>query len=155
MPSTRELSAALQVSRATVAAAYDQLIAEGHLDGRRGSGTFVSQQLPERDTWSGRAALTRAAAAPIRLAAPPAAHEPFAVPLRPGRRGARGTPRSHCLGPRATIIGDAAGMHVVVRFDGPEIARRAGRNGVRLLGTAEYYSGAAVPHEFILRFSGL
>jgi GntR family transcriptional regulator/MocR family aminotransferase len=68
MPSTRELSAALQVSRATVAAAYDQLIAEGYLDGRRGSGTFVSQQLPERDAWSGRAALRRAAA-PIRLSA--------------------------------------------------------------------------------------
>ena len=46
-------------------------------------------------------------------------------------------------------------MHVVVRFDGPEIARRASRSGVRLLGTAEYYSGPAVPHEFILRFSGL
>jgi len=32
MPSSRELAAALRVSRATVAAAYDQLIAEGYLD---------------------------------------------------------------------------------------------------------------------------
>jgi len=48
MPSTRELAASLHVSRATVAAAYDQLVAEGYLDGRRGSGTFVSRELPDR-----------------------------------------------------------------------------------------------------------
>ena len=32
MPSTRELAVALKVSRATVATAYDQLMAEGYLD---------------------------------------------------------------------------------------------------------------------------
>jgi GntR family transcriptional regulator/MocR family aminotransferase len=69
VPSTRELSAALQVSRATVAAAYDQLVAEGYLDGRHGSGTFVSRQLPERDAWSGGTAVTRAEHAAIRLSA--------------------------------------------------------------------------------------
>jgi GntR family transcriptional regulator/MocR family aminotransferase len=66
MPSTRELSTALQVSRATVAAAYDQLIAEGYLDGHRGSGTFVSRQLPERVRWSGRP-VSRAAGGSVRL----------------------------------------------------------------------------------------
>jgi GntR family transcriptional regulator/MocR family aminotransferase len=48
MPSTRELAIALGVARATVASAYDQLVAEGYLEGHHGSGTFVSQQLPER-----------------------------------------------------------------------------------------------------------
>lgn len=56
---------------------------------------------------------------------------------------------------RVTVLGDAAGMHVVVRFDAPGILNRARRNGVRLLGTGPYYSGDPVPNECILRFSGL
>src|ERR1700694_632899 len=40
-PSSRELSLALDVSRATVTAAYEQLIAEGYLDTAPGSGTFI------------------------------------------------------------------------------------------------------------------
>jgi len=41
LPSTRELATALQVSRTVTAAAYDQLLAEGWVEGRRGVGTFV------------------------------------------------------------------------------------------------------------------
>ena len=41
LPSTRALAAALRVSRTVTAAAYDQLLAEGWVVGRRGSGTFV------------------------------------------------------------------------------------------------------------------
>ena len=41
LPSTRELARALQVSRTVTAAAYDQLLAEGWADARRGVGTFV------------------------------------------------------------------------------------------------------------------
>ncbi len=44
--STRELATTLSVARSTVAEAYDQLIAEGYLEARRGSGTFVCSQLP-------------------------------------------------------------------------------------------------------------
>ena len=47
VPSTRELSAALEISRSTVAQAYDQLIAEGYLESARGSGTFVCRELPD------------------------------------------------------------------------------------------------------------
>jgi GntR family transcriptional regulator/MocR family aminotransferase len=47
VPSTRELAATLDVARATVAAAYDQLIAEGYLEASHGSGTFVCRRLPE------------------------------------------------------------------------------------------------------------
>jgi GntR family transcriptional regulator / MocR family aminotransferase len=46
VPSTRELSAELAVSRSTVTVAYDQLIAEGYLETARGSGTFVCRELP-------------------------------------------------------------------------------------------------------------
>lgn len=47
LPSTRALSAELNISRNTVLNAYRQLSAEGYLEGRGGSGTFVSSVLPE------------------------------------------------------------------------------------------------------------
>jgi GntR family transcriptional regulator/MocR family aminotransferase len=47
VPSTRELCAALDVSRSTVTHAYDQLIAEGYLQPSPGSGTFVCRELPD------------------------------------------------------------------------------------------------------------
>ena len=66
-PSTRELAAMLRVSRATVTAAYDQLVAEGYLDGHRGSGTFVCRELPDRALQPRRPDATRAPGAEIRL----------------------------------------------------------------------------------------
>jgi len=47
LPSTRGLASELGVSRNTVLDAYSQLLAEGYLEGRSGSGTFVSDALPE------------------------------------------------------------------------------------------------------------
>jgi GntR family transcriptional regulator/MocR family aminotransferase len=47
LPPTREMAAELEVARNTVNSAYDQLIAEGFLEGRQGAGTFVSRRLPE------------------------------------------------------------------------------------------------------------
>jgi GntR family transcriptional regulator / MocR family aminotransferase len=43
LPATRELSALLGVSRTVVTGAYAQLFAEGWIEGRHGSGTFVAQ----------------------------------------------------------------------------------------------------------------
>ena len=43
IPSERQLSADLGVSRLTVRAALDDLVREGHLVRRRGSGTFVAE----------------------------------------------------------------------------------------------------------------
>ncbi len=40
-PSTRALAAEAGLSRVTVVLAYEQLLAEGYLEGRRGSGTYV------------------------------------------------------------------------------------------------------------------
>ncbi len=42
LPSTRDLAADLGLSRGLVVAAYEQLVAEGRLVGRRGSGTVVA-----------------------------------------------------------------------------------------------------------------
>ena len=46
LPSTRALAARLGVSRASAVAAYEQLAAEGWIEGRTGSGAFVSVDLP-------------------------------------------------------------------------------------------------------------
>ena len=59
------------------------------------------------------------------------------------------------FGGHAIVLGDAAGMHLVVRFDVPDIARRARRRGVALRTTRAYYAGDAPANEFILRFSDL
>ncbi len=46
LPASRVLAADLRVSRNTVVSAYETLLAEGYLDSRHGSGTFVAD-LPE------------------------------------------------------------------------------------------------------------
>jgi GntR family transcriptional regulator/MocR family aminotransferase len=47
LPSTRQLADRLGVSRTSVLSAYDQLLAEGYVEGRAGSGTYVTQDVPQ------------------------------------------------------------------------------------------------------------
>jgi GntR family transcriptional regulator/MocR family aminotransferase len=47
LPATRGLADELGVSRNTVLNAYEQLLAEGYLEGKVGSGTYVPRTLPE------------------------------------------------------------------------------------------------------------
>ena len=47
LPSTRELATELNVSRTTVVTAFAQLLAEGYLEGKVGSGTYVASELPD------------------------------------------------------------------------------------------------------------
>lgn len=47
LPATRVLAEQLGVSRITVVNAYEQLFAEGYLEGKTGAGTFVAARLPE------------------------------------------------------------------------------------------------------------
>jgi GntR family transcriptional regulator/MocR family aminotransferase len=76
LPATRTLRRALGIGRNTVLNAYEQLAAEGYLSSRRGSGTFVSDDLPD--------ARLRATAAHDRIAA--ARH---ATPVSSGARQLR------------------------------------------------------------------
>lgn len=46
LPASRVLAYELGVSRISITSAFDQLIAEGYLEGRRGAGTFVAAELP-------------------------------------------------------------------------------------------------------------
>jgi GntR family transcriptional regulator/MocR family aminotransferase len=45
LPSSRTMSLRLKLARASVVAAYEQLLAEGYIEGRAGSGTYVSSDL--------------------------------------------------------------------------------------------------------------
>ena len=47
LPATRELAAEYGLSRPTLVAAFEQLRSEGYVEGKIGSGTYVSQTLPE------------------------------------------------------------------------------------------------------------
>jgi GntR family transcriptional regulator/MocR family aminotransferase len=64
LPSTRDLSEQLGISRTVVLLAYDQLLAEGFVEGRGGSGTYVSEGLgsaprPDRERRSAKIRLSR------------------------------------------------------------------------------------------------
>ena len=47
LPASRLLAEQLGVSRMTIINAYEQLLAEGYIEGRMGAGTFVAAHLPE------------------------------------------------------------------------------------------------------------
>lgn len=99
LPSERELAAALQVSRATVTAAYDALRASGFLASRTGSGSYVavppgSRPGPSLARW--RPGPDRAGVIDLScaaLAAPPGVLEralPAAAAALPGHAGTDG-----------------------------------------------------------------
>ncbi len=81
LPSTRELAARLGVSRASAVAAYEQLAAEGWIEGRTGSGAYVSADLPAPFA----AAEAPAPDAPMRYAPDP--ERPFAQLKAAGESG--------------------------------------------------------------------
>ncbi len=48
LPATRDLAAVYRLSRATIVTAFQQLKSEGYVEGKPGSGTYVSIVLPEQ-----------------------------------------------------------------------------------------------------------
>ncbi|MFI5113803.1 MAG: GntR family transcriptional regulator, partial [Terriglobales bacterium] len=48
LPATRDLAENYQLSRSTIVTAFQQLQSEGYVEGRTGSGTYVSKVLPEQ-----------------------------------------------------------------------------------------------------------
>jgi GntR family transcriptional regulator/MocR family aminotransferase len=92
LPATRALAAELNLARNTVSAAYDQLVAEGFLSARTGSGTVVAA-LPRPRS---RAAVPPADAAPprfdLRPGSPDVTSFPTAAWLRATRRALHAAP---------------------------------------------------------------
>ncbi|KAA3605123.1 MAG: PLP-dependent aminotransferase family protein [Planctomycetota bacterium] len=83
LPASRVFAAQLQVSRNTVLQAFTGLIAEGYLTGKPGSGTFVTDSLPEAFLHSQPAAPELDRQSPL-----PTDDPPQELELRPFRCGA-------------------------------------------------------------------
>ncbi|OIK05846.1 PLP-dependent aminotransferase family protein [Streptomyces monashensis] len=87
LPATRRLAADLGVSRGTAKAAYDQLVAEGYLTARQGSGTRVAALPPTPDATGPQAAAhARAPRFDLRPGSPDVGAFPAAAWLRALRR---------------------------------------------------------------------
>ena len=71
------------------------------------------------------------------------------------RRQALTTALARHLGDEVTVLSDAAGMFLMVRFASGRAAEQARRQGVNLTSTERFYLGPAPPHEYLLRFSGV
>jgi GntR family transcriptional regulator/MocR family aminotransferase len=86
LPATRRLAVELGISRGTAKAAYDQLVAEGYLTARQGSGTQVAS-LPSADADTPEAAArARAPRFDLRPGSPDVGAFPAAAWLRALRR---------------------------------------------------------------------
>lgn len=146
VPSSRELSAQLHVSRNTVTGAYERLIAEGYLCTRKAVGTFVTDAVPEDALCAAQPAFERGRApaaalpSPCSSRGPPGLHRPAAPSLLYDFALGRTDPRCFpaktwrrlildCLGgapARMSEYGDPAGVaelrQLITNFLGP--ARR-------------------------------
>jgi GntR family transcriptional regulator/MocR family aminotransferase len=54
LPATRDLASSYKLSRPTIVTAFEQLKSEGYVEGRTGSGTYVSKVLPDQFLQVGR-----------------------------------------------------------------------------------------------------
>ena len=71
LPSTRQLGKDLHVARSTVIEAYDQLLAEGYIESRRGSGTRVAEGVRSQTQAGGQESATEQAPADAAARADP------------------------------------------------------------------------------------
>lgn len=97
LPASRALALDLGVARSTVVTAYDQLVAEGYLEARRGAGIFVCDIAPI-STPCAKAAVQPAMRPPRTGLLAPGASDPDIFPVRPWARCvarvARNTPQA-------------------------------------------------------------
>jgi GntR family transcriptional regulator/MocR family aminotransferase len=121
LPSSRALATQLGLSRGTVTAAYDQLVAEGYLDARHGSGTTVAALPQSRpDLPAAPAGAVPGATLDLRPGTPDTSSFPRAAWLRASRRAVSGAP------PSAFGYGDPAGRPELRRALVEYLARTRG-----------------------------
>ncbi|MET8408619.1 PLP-dependent aminotransferase family protein [Streptomyces sp. NPDC005195] len=94
LPATRRLAAGLGISRGTAKGAYDQLVAEGYLTARQGSGTEVALLPATSPEASEGAARARAPRLDLRPGSPDVGSFPAAAWLRALRRAIATAPSS-------------------------------------------------------------
>lgn len=127
LPSTRALAEQLNVSRNTAMNAFEQLLAEGYIVGRAGSGTYVAELLPERATAARKRALTAAPASPP-VASRAARSVTLTSILCPFRRGPEVS-----AAPAAFRLGAPDSEHFPLETWGRLLTRRWNRSGNDLL----------------------
>jgi GntR family transcriptional regulator / MocR family aminotransferase len=59
------------------------------------------------------------------------------------------------FGNKMKVVGDAAGMHLLARFDSGDVLKRARQNRVDIRGARVWYLNGPSPHELVLGFSEL
>ena len=122
LPASRALAASLGVSRTVITAAYAQLYAEGWLDGRHGSGTFVADGVPDHAVAAGPVPAGQAAAPqPGDATGPPT----FRSSETPSVTAASGRPPASAVTPEE-VIDLSPGMPWAAGID-PAAWRRAWR----------------------------
>ena len=131
LPSTRGLASRLQVARASVISAYEQLLAEGYIVGRARSGTFISSDLPASEPQVPRRGIAAQATRPSvaarfeafeRVRAFPA--EADAVPFNMGRT--RVDERTAATWRKLTT----QAVRLLAEPDSPRLFRPAGSPGI-------------------------
>jgi GntR family transcriptional regulator/MocR family aminotransferase len=129
IPASRRLAEYLAVSRSTVLVAFEQLVAEGYIEGAVGSGSYVARQIPDHLL---RAPAQRSASAP--------------VPVRPPRLSARGRDLASLRGGGRPLVPYPrafwTGVPPVDVFPLAVWSRLAARR-LRSLTTADLYHGPA------------
>jgi DNA-binding transcriptional regulator YhcF (GntR family) len=97
LPSTRALAVELGVSRATSVLAYDQLVSEGYLEGRQGSGAFTAPSLGERSLQAAATSRSGTRGSGWRTAPRPAPVRPFQITATDATLFPFGTGRVCCI----------------------------------------------------------
>src|SRR5579864_9053916 len=85
LPATRDLASQYGISRPTIVAAFEQLRSEGYVEGKVGSGTYVSKTLPDELLQAPRA---QSVASTRRRGIPLSAYARRLRPLPPRESGA-------------------------------------------------------------------
>ncbi|MEU5881240.1 PLP-dependent aminotransferase family protein [Spirillospora sp. NPDC047279] len=134
LPSSRALAGVLGVSRTVVTEAYEQLYAEGWIEGRHGSGTFVTDIAPAPPTSPDPAPTTDEAPPPARQIAAtkpgPSARRPGVSATRPEALARR--PGPPAAGAEAHVSGpEAGGADSRPRAHGTDPRPGAGEVGAR------------------------
>jgi GntR family transcriptional regulator / MocR family aminotransferase len=83
LPATRDLARQHGLSRGTIVSAFEQLKSEGYVEGRIGSGTYVSRNLPDEWLEVGRKVPRRSEARPSPQRIPPRSMSEFGRQVHP------------------------------------------------------------------------
>jgi GntR family transcriptional regulator/MocR family aminotransferase len=124
LPATRDLAEQYRISRPTIVTAFEQLRSEGYVEGKVGSGTYVSETLPDELL---QAPLAESAAGTRRLG----------IPLSAYARRLRPLPRAEARPARAFRASQPALDAFPTNLWAQVAARRLRRVSVRLLAGGE------------------